>query len=235
VALPRSRVTPLLTCPALRPRWCPAHSPWRTQDCGLPAHGNRRLSPPCCGGSPRGPRLDLWRGSLTRPVTSLPCAPHLHDWVRTSGSRLTGWRGVGQVGREPSLSPTGSHPRVSWAFSTPLPSCFAWRDHAVVRLELPRRATVRFPSTSTLTPVLGRLPAARAPPPRSFPVPTYWITLSASARMCWGIVSPSALAVLRLMVSSNCIGNSAGISAGLVPRRILPTMTPARRAIAAKA
>jgi len=25
--LPRSRVTPLTTCPALRPRWCPGHSP----------------------------------------------------------------------------------------------------------------------------------------------------------------------------------------------------------------
>src|SRR5262249_54739737 len=32
VALPSSRVTPLDTCPALRPRWCPAHSPKRTQD-----------------------------------------------------------------------------------------------------------------------------------------------------------------------------------------------------------
>ena len=27
VALPRSRVPPVKTCPALRPRWCPAHSP----------------------------------------------------------------------------------------------------------------------------------------------------------------------------------------------------------------
>ena len=27
VVLPSSRVTPVKTCPALRPRWCPAHSP----------------------------------------------------------------------------------------------------------------------------------------------------------------------------------------------------------------
>ena len=27
MALPRSRVPPVKTCPALRPRWCPAHSP----------------------------------------------------------------------------------------------------------------------------------------------------------------------------------------------------------------
>jgi hypothetical protein len=46
VALPSSRVTPLDTCPVLRPRWCPAHSPYRTQDCYLPVTGNRRLSSP---------------------------------------------------------------------------------------------------------------------------------------------------------------------------------------------
>jgi hypothetical protein len=44
VALPRSRVTPMNACPALRPRWCPRHLPLRVQDSGLPATGNRRLS-----------------------------------------------------------------------------------------------------------------------------------------------------------------------------------------------
>src|SRR5205823_1440502 len=44
VALPSSRVTPLHACPALRPRWCPAHSPCRIQDCCLPATARRRLS-----------------------------------------------------------------------------------------------------------------------------------------------------------------------------------------------
>src|SRR5713101_4239632 len=43
VALPSSRVPPLKTCPALRPRWCPAHLPCHAQDCCLPAHANRRL------------------------------------------------------------------------------------------------------------------------------------------------------------------------------------------------
>jgi hypothetical protein len=46
VALPSSRATPIETCPALRPRWCPGRSPCRVQDCCLPATGNRRLSPP---------------------------------------------------------------------------------------------------------------------------------------------------------------------------------------------
>ena len=48
VALPRSRVTPMVTCPALRPRGCPRHSPKRGWDCCLPATGNRRLSPRSC-------------------------------------------------------------------------------------------------------------------------------------------------------------------------------------------
>ena len=30
-------------CPALRPWWCPKNSPSRSQDCCLPATGNRRL------------------------------------------------------------------------------------------------------------------------------------------------------------------------------------------------
>jgi hypothetical protein len=48
MALPSSRATPVKTCPALRPRWCPAYSPSRTQDCCLPATGNRRRSSLYC-------------------------------------------------------------------------------------------------------------------------------------------------------------------------------------------
>jgi hypothetical protein len=47
--------------------------------------------------------------------------------------------------------------------------------------------------------------------------------LSAKTRSAGGIVSPSALAVLRLMLSSNFIGCSTGRSDGLVPLRILST------------
>jgi len=43
MALPSSRVTPLYACPALRPRWCPETSPYRSQDCCLPATAHRRL------------------------------------------------------------------------------------------------------------------------------------------------------------------------------------------------
>jgi hypothetical protein len=45
VVLPSSRVTPVQPCPALSPRWWPAHWPYRTQDCGLPARAKRRLLP----------------------------------------------------------------------------------------------------------------------------------------------------------------------------------------------
>jgi hypothetical protein len=44
LALPSSRVTPGPACSALRPRWCPEHSPCRIQDCCLPVTAHRRLS-----------------------------------------------------------------------------------------------------------------------------------------------------------------------------------------------
>ena len=42
--LPSSRATPVSTCPGLRPRWSPGHSPLRVQDCCLPVSPNCRLS-----------------------------------------------------------------------------------------------------------------------------------------------------------------------------------------------
>jgi hypothetical protein len=103
VALPSSRATPMAACPALRPRWCPRHLPWRVEDCCLPATGNRRLSPQyilrelsCC------PRLYPFRGSITRPASSFHPAPYAHCWVCTWISLLTCWLGFSQVGLEPS-------------------------------------------------------------------------------------------------------------------------------------
>ena len=51
----------------------------------------------------------------------------------------------------------------------------------------------------------------------------YWITSSARPSTDGGIVSPSALAVLRLITSSNLEACSTGRSAGLAPLRILST------------
>jgi len=52
---------------------------------------------------------------------------------------------------------------------------------------------------------------------------TYWIISSARSRTDCGLVRPSALAVLRLMTSSNLIGCWTGRSPGLKPLRILST------------
>jgi len=52
---------------------------------------------------------------------------------------------------------------------------------------------------------------------------------SARTKNDWGIVSPSALAVLRLITRSNLVGCSMGRSAGLAPLRILSTNVAARR------
>src|SRR5262249_52059163 len=68
--------------------------------------------------------------------------------------------------------------------------------------------------------------SARSPRPVRLPrcAPhAYWITSSARRSRDGGIVIPSALAVLRLMTSSNFTGRSTGRSAGFAPLRILST------------
>jgi hypothetical protein len=51
--------------------------------------------------------------------------------------------------------------------------------------------------------------------------PRYSVTSSARASSVGGTVRPSALAVLRLMTSSNFVGCSIGRSAGFIPFRVL--------------
>src|SRR5882672_5443446 len=118
MALPSSRVTPLYACPALRPRWCPAHSPYRTQDCCLPALAHRRLSPRT---SLRAILLSttLHISGLNHAACLLatPCSMRPLTG-RHAGSLLTGWLGVSQVGFEPSrLAPTGEQQPISWVFT----------------------------------------------------------------------------------------------------------------------
>jgi hypothetical protein len=62
----------------------------------------------------------------------------------------------------------------------------------------------------------------------------YSITWSARANTDCGMLSPSALAVFRLMTNSNVVGCSIGRSRGLAPLRILSTYEAARRYISAK-
>ena len=65
--------------------------------------------------------------------------------------------------------------------------------------------------------------AVTAPPSSEHEVaPSHSMTSSARARIDGGTVRPSALAVLRLMTSSNLVGCWTGRSAGLAPLRIFP-------------
>ena len=56
----------------------------------------------------------------------------------------------------------------------------------------------------------------------------YSITSSACARTVGGTEMPSARAVVRLITRSNLVGCSTGMSAGLVPRKILSIMSAER-------
>ena len=63
----------------------------------------------------------------------------------------------------------------------------------------------------------------RAAEQRDELAPPHSITSSARASSIGGTSRPSALAVLRLITSSNLVGCSTGRSAGFAPRRILST------------
>src|SRR5262249_17428961 len=65
-------------------------------------------------------------------------------------------------------------------------------------------------------------PCGRAAEQRDERATFHSITSSASASSLSGIWRPSALAVLRLMTSSNFVGCMTGRSAGFSPLRILP-------------
>src|SRR6266851_1043582 len=67
------------------------------------------------------------------------------------------------------------------------------------------------------------------PPQAQGPLPSCSITWSARCRSDGGIVRPRALAVLRLMTSSNLVGCSIGRSEGFAPLRILSTYSAAYR------
>ena len=68
-----------------------------------------------------------------------------------------------------------------------------------------------------------------SPEPVQVGAHSYWITSSARASTEGGIVRPRALAVLRLITSSNLVGCCTGRSAGGVPRKILSRYVAARR------
>src|SRR5262249_42485577 len=66
-------------------------------------------------------------------------------------------------------------------------------------------------------------PRRRAAEQRDERATFHSITSSARSKNGSGILRPSALAVVRLMTSSNFVGCSTGMSAGFAPRKILST------------
>ena len=106
--LPSSRVTPVNTCPDLRPRWCPAHLPYRVQDCCFPTGANAsaftsipmRLIPMTTIIHISG--LNTEPASLPPPASDSPYGVYLRIWL------LTCWLCFSQVGLDSRrISPTG--------------------------------------------------------------------------------------------------------------------------------
>jgi hypothetical protein len=121
-ALPSPRFTFWPTCPALRPRWCPARLPWRRQDCCLPITRYRRLWV-------RLPGLILLsttiRFSEFNDAACVLASPLLRTPLlsgRPSVRLPTRWLAFGRVGLEYSSHPLGNvdmFQEVSPLFSCP--------------------------------------------------------------------------------------------------------------------
>ena len=204
MALPSSRVPPLKTCPALRPRWCPAHSPKRTQDCCLPVRAHRRLPTTIPISGLHHAACLLATPGFVRPLTG-----------RHAGSLLTCWLDVSQVGLEPSGSaPTEEQQPISWVFTHS-------QGFGLTLARARRGSAGTPPHRDADTGVV--LPARPSTIPCSSPAPTYWITSSARSRSVGGKVIPSTWAVFRLRTSSNLVGCSTGRSAGFTPFKMRST------------
>jgi hypothetical protein len=107
-ALPSSRVTPLNTCPALRPRWCPTRLPWREQDCSLPAHAHRRLWVRLPGLVLRSTTIPFSRLNNAACVLASPLLRTAPFGSRPSVRLLAWWLAFGQVGLEFASHPLGN-------------------------------------------------------------------------------------------------------------------------------
>ncbi len=107
-ALPSSRITHLSTCPALRPRWCPARLPWREQDCCLRKHAYPRLWVRLPGLILLSTIIHFSEFNDAACVLALPLlrTPLLSD--RTSVRLPTWWLAFGRVGLEYSSHPLGN-------------------------------------------------------------------------------------------------------------------------------
>src|SRR5262249_40606230 len=85
------------------------------------------------------------------------------------------------------------------------------------------------PAAALLRPSRKRPCGSRTAKQRDELAPFHSITSSARASSVGAMLIPRALAVVRLMMRSNLVGCSTGMSAGFAPRKILSTNSPARR------
>src|SRR5712691_8100183 len=123
VCMPRSQ-TPVVSCALAIPH--PGLLP--SGACKPSAFAAIPLRLSCC------PRLYIFRGSITRPASSLPPASYAHCWAGTWSSLLTCWLGVRQVGLEPEGShPLGNNNQFHRISPTPKVSGLPWREQALVR------------------------------------------------------------------------------------------------------
>src|SRR2546428_2861812 len=108
---------------------------------------------------------------------------------------------------------------ISWLTSTP----HAPAVYASCSASPPPHATLasRRPATALPGPDLHRLIA-----PALLGAFLHSITSSAMESRLSENVTPSALAVLRLITNSNLVGCATGRSAGLAPLRLRPVLTP---------
>jgi len=120
---------------------------------------------------------------------------------------------------------TVSAPAIS-SFRGSIPSPHATAVYASCSASPPPHATLAPRRSATTLPVpdLHRLIAPALP--GAF---LHSISSSARNRNDSGIVSLSALAVVKLITRSNFLGCSTGMSLGFAPRRILSTWSAARR------
>jgi hypothetical protein len=126
MALPSSRVPPVQTCPALRPRWCPGHLPYRTPDCCLPATGHRRLPTTLPFSGLHHAAYLLVTPGFVRPLAGRHAGSLLTCWLdfNQEGFALTSAHLLGNINQFRRIAPI---PKVSG-----LP----WRDQCQVRCDV---------------------------------------------------------------------------------------------------
>ena len=114
---------PLVACPALRPRWCFRHSPLRTKSYCLPQWKLCRLSHLPLVVILSDHKIMNFRGSITRPASSLHPASYPPLLMVHAGSLLSCWLGFAEVG----LGVNFSHWVTKTSFGLALPLVMGFR------------------------------------------------------------------------------------------------------------